>query len=88
MNNETGVKKGLTTQKYSKTKMVTHTTGTFGWSVPFLRHFRRYFTCPAKQLRLVDVSASPYAATPTKHYRNRICTASFISVFGHYASHI
>jgi len=32
MNNETEVKKGLTTQKCSKTKMVTHTTGTFGWS--------------------------------------------------------
>ena len=51
MNNETGVKKGLTTQKCSKTKMVTHTTGTFGWSVPFLRHFRRYITCPARQLQ-------------------------------------
>ena len=50
MNNETGVKKGLTTQKCSKTKMVTHTTGTFGWSVPFLRHFRRYITCPDRQL--------------------------------------
>jgi len=32
MNNETGVKKGLTTQKCSKTKIVTQTTGTFGWS--------------------------------------------------------
>ncbi len=37
MKNEIRVKKGLTTQKYSKTKVVKQDPITFGWSVPFLR---------------------------------------------------
>ncbi len=51
MNNETGVKKGLTTQKCSKTKMVTHTTAAFWWSVPFLRPFDM---CLSKNTRKIN----------------------------------
>ena len=37
MKNKIKVKKGLTTPKGSKTKMVTLVMVAFGWSVPFLR---------------------------------------------------